>query len=71
MADNDVAERAGGNVPVERLDGAAEPGGGLGGGLEPVWWGLVGFTLLARYRSPAPCFFYEGFAAAESSCRSS
>src|SRR6516164_7774823 len=46
LADDDVAEIARGDVRIERLDGAAELGGGLRGGLEPV----RGLARLARGR---------------------
>jgi len=41
VADGDVLERAGGDVAVERLDRATEPGSGLCCSLESVRWGVA------------------------------
>jgi len=58
FADDDVAEIARGDVGVERLDRATEPGSGLRGGLEPVRWGVARLALAAGRRGSrdnCPC----------------
>jgi hypothetical protein len=55
MTDDDVTERAGGDVAIEGFHRAAEPGSGLCGGLEPVRWKLAqlaGGTLLPPKYKP-------------------
>jgi len=59
VAKCDVFQRAGSDVAVKRLDRAAEPGGGLRGGFEPIRWGgaqlaLAAFDGRARQRDRLP-----------------
>jgi hypothetical protein len=41
VTDGDIFERTGRDVGIEGFDRAAELGSGLGGGLEPVRWGMA------------------------------
>jgi hypothetical protein len=45
VADDDVADRARRDVALERFDGAAELGRGLGHGAQPIGWGETRLAL--------------------------